>query len=131
LPTGIEIVSCRPLRPGKGKIDGAPDRYHLFFPAAETEAALLANFQGQSSWPYARSKHKGPCRQIDLKSCIVRLARLDCHTLEILIHKSGTLTLRPADVLRGVLGMSESSIGAVRTLKLQSPQNPGAARQAC
>jgi len=119
LPTGIEIVSCQPLRPGKGQSDGAPDRYHLFFPAAETEAALLANFQGQSSWPYARNKHKGPCRQIDLKSCIVRLARIDADTLEIHIHKSGTLTVRPADVLRGVMGLSECAIAAVRTLKLQ------------
>ncbi len=131
LPAGIALVSCQPLRPGKGKNNGALDRYHLFFAAMETEAALLENFQGQSSWPYARTRHKGISRQIDLKSCIVRLARIDSDTLEIQIRKSGTITLRPADVLRSVLGLSESAVAAVRTVKLSLHENSGPEGDAC
>jgi radical SAM family uncharacterized protein/radical SAM-linked protein len=118
MPGGIELVDCRPHQPGKGKAAGALDRYHIFFPAADTEAALLANFHAQESWPYLRNRHKGPARTLDLKSHIARMVRLDDDTMEIALQKESGITLRPADALRGVLGLSEAAVSAVRTVKL-------------
>ncbi|MBI5896718.1 MAG: DUF2344 domain-containing protein, partial [Desulfobacterales bacterium] len=131
LPFGIEIVACCTIRPGKGKAKSDIDQYQLFFPAAEAEASLLANFHAQREWPYLRAKHKGPARPMDLKSSIVRLARIDAESMELAIRTSDSITLRPADMLRGVLGMSEAALPAVRTLKLKGAGVANEERQDC
>jgi hypothetical protein len=93
-------------------------------PAADAEETLLANFHAQSSWPYLRNRHKGPARSMDLKQLIARMARIDAATLEVDLRKEGGLTLRPADVLRSVLGLGDAAIARVRIVKLREEETP-------
>ncbi len=129
LPAGLDIVACRRIAPGSIKEKPEMDRYRLFLTAGEAESELLERFHARSSWPYTRSKPRAAERQVDLKSCVARLMRIDSETMELDIRKGHGMTLRPADILRSVLGMSDLAVGGVRTMKLLTPDGCSGASQ--
>lgn len=119
MPQGIEIVGCREIGAAKPKSTMTSDHYHILMPVSNEEAERIARFKQQAQWIYSRSRQK-TTQRLDLKQVVEKFERLDGNTLQLVIRRSPGCTVRPADLLRSVLGMDEQRLALVRVIK-QAP----------
>lgn len=120
LPAGVRLVACK-LNPSK-KLASSEikiDRYRVALCDTTVDPKRIDEFKGCDRWDYTRIRYKGRTQQFDLKSVVTQLEAIDQNTIDIGIKADTKPTARPADILRSVLGLAETTIRGARIRKLK------------
>ena len=124
LPAGLKVLACQALTAEQPKQLPTVDAYDILFAPTEAHLQGLAQFHAQAQWPFSRTKRKGQVHQIDLKECIQLLEYGGDNRFQLVVRRSDSFLVRPADVLRSVMQFSEDALSGVRVIKLPCPSAP-------
>jgi len=117
LPGGIHVHSCRWESAGRRKMERTIETYTVSWQDAGDHRESLGAFSAAREWPIRRRKKKGGFRQVDLKAVVQRLEKTDGGNLRMTLNQSPGTTVRPADVLKSVFGLSENTIKKAAVMK--------------
>ncbi len=114
LPDGLKIVAARRM------LDSPPDGDRVLHYRLECDggfdAARIRAFHASDRWPYTRAAQRGGGR-IDLKSCVETL-ELEKAALYLGLRSIEGRTIRPAEILVALFGLSGETLETVRIRKL-------------
>ncbi|MCW7754807.1 TIGR03960 family B12-binding radical SAM protein [Desulfobotulus sp. H1] len=115
LPQGLSITACREARPGE------KDASVLYYDVRGTgifHDDKLAAFAAEKEWILEKTGKKGKVSFLDIKQFIVHMDRTDEQTLSLSLRALEGRTLRPAQVLMAVFGMTPEAIRDLEIVKV-------------
>ncbi|MBR9982302.1 MAG: TIGR03960 family B12-binding radical SAM protein [Desulfatitalea sp.] len=118
LPEGLRIVGCRLINRQQPKTQPKRDAYAIYLEQSDFFFERLEQFAQASQWPYVRQTHKGRIHHMDLKTCVQEFYWKDPQTLIVVIAKTETGTLRPADILANVFQLDSEHLASIRIVKV-------------
>ncbi len=118
LPGGLQVSHCRTKPTGKRVATDTSFCYRVFLGRLKPSAGDLRQFQQSRHWPYLRKKPKGRSRKVDLRQLVSRLELEGDGVLLMEIQSTGGITVRAAEVLAAVFGLSDEQLADLRILKL-------------
>jgi len=126
LPEGLHIHDCH-LAPLKSRAQPAkPSLYQIAVPGYNFDTDKLADFVNSSEVILTLTNRKGKLKKIDLKDMVVNIELVDSKHLQATLKSEPGKTVRPAEILRHVFGLSEEEIKMARVVKLAEGKTPRA-----
>ena len=118
LPEGLEIIACRPFSKSNSK-QPSLQHYRVYLSDHDViEKERIRQFMEIESMPFERHKTNGRVQTVDLKVGVQKLSALDAHTLEMVLDCRQGSMVRPADILKGILGFDDDMLRRTRIRKL-------------
>ncbi|MEE4263608.1 MAG: TIGR03960 family B12-binding radical SAM protein [Desulfobacteraceae bacterium] len=118
LPEGLHINDCH-LAPLKSRTQSAKSSvYQIAISGCNFDREKLASFLKSSEVYLTRTNRKGKLKKIDLKDMVVNIELTDLKHLQTTLKTEPGKTVRPAEILRHVFGLSEEEIKMARIVKL-------------
>ena len=106
LPPGLSVIDCRVS--AEAAMRRTPEKISYFIRVNDSvfEEKKVKCFTEKSSWVITRKRRKGPDRRIDLKMAVLKMECIDTDTLRLTVAANTGITVRPAEVLEHVFGLS-------------------------
>ncbi|MCJ7830857.1 MAG: TIGR03936 family radical SAM-associated protein, partial [Desulfobacterales bacterium] len=118
LPEGLHARDAHKA-PAKGALQRpAAVTYRVTLGEGGFDTEALARFEQARECIFTRANRKGKLKKINLKDIISSLARKRPDRLEMALGSSNGITVRPADVLTTVFGLSPEQIKRAAIVKL-------------
>ncbi len=121
LPEGFRLLGCEPARTGKVRSEGDRiDRYRVTPPPEMLfDRNAIQAFLDRETWIVSRTNRKGKLKKIDFKAMIREMDLDEAGRLLLSLSNAPGKTVRPAEVLREIFGMSEEEIKQSRMVKME------------
>ncbi len=120
-PAGLCVTDIRPL-PSKTRIETAPEAwYRVWLDGSVFDPERIVALKEAKTMVISRRSGKGTLKKIDLKDMILHIELLTPDSAQMVLRNEPGKTLRPADVLEHVFGVTVSTIRRARIMKLDKP----------
>lgn len=126
LPEGLNVTACRYCtKPSKGS-KATMIEYRVRLKQGRFDPDSLLKFREQSRFEFTRKNRKGRKSVIDLKQQVKDIEITNDSELKIVLSAEKGSTIRPAEVMRRVFGLSDHCLKLARVVKLKNnPLAPG------
>ena len=117
LPDGIRILECKPDRTKRTGHQKKIERYHIISDHFPADDRIIQRFLKTETFPVTRHRSKGRDKVVDLRPAVKRIERAGETTLQMDLVKTPELTVRPAEILQTVIGLTEGQVRTARIVK--------------
>ncbi len=120
LPKSISITGCAPLAAIRNsqKLNPATT-YSITLNGCTFDRQEIDDFMTLSEFQVEKTSFKGKTRTYDLRKVTQRIDFLDSSHIEMVLVKDEDRTIRPAEILTTVLGLSEKAVQTATIVKLK------------
>ena len=126
LPDGIQILKCQLRSEAKKERAHQVQRFLMQLNNQDLDLNILDAFKNSATWPYERTNHKGRYHHIDLKSTVQNIILRPKNTLIYEIVPQSQHTIRPKDIVVGILKMPVDVLQEAKVVKLDPLSNTSA-----
>ena len=126
LPDGIQILKCQLRSEAKKERAHQVQRFSMQLNNQDLDLNILDAFKNSATWPYERTNHKGRYHHIDLKSTVQNIILRPKNTLIYEIVPQSQHTIRPKDIVVGILKMPVDVLQEAKVVKLDPLSNTSA-----
>jgi len=111
LPEGLKVIDCQPVTAQKssGSRESISD-YDIFLKEGLFNPEKLKDFEKGTEFMIIKSSRKGKSRSIDLKKVVLHIRIRGMHRLSLRLCARPGKTLRPAEVIHEIFGVSSSAM---------------------
>lgn len=117
LPEGIRILDSKPDFAKKAGRQKKTERYRITSDHFPADDRIIQSFLKTETFTVTRHRSKGREKVVDLRPAVKRLERTGASTLQMDLVKTPQLTVRPAEILQAVIGLTEGQVRTARIVK--------------
>jgi len=118
LPEGLKVIECREIPSGRRRFDEKRAVYQVRAAAEIFDRQKIVEFERKSSLEIARTRRRGRVKRLDLKKHVAGLKKIDGGILRLELVPYKDATVRPAEVMGGVFGLTDEEIRKLVITKL-------------
>ena len=118
LPEGLEITGCALSTRKQALETPESQRYRIHLAEESVDPGRIRDFLSSPSFPYRQKTKKGEEKTSDMKTQVLEIDRPLPGIIDLRLDNRPGCGIRPAAVLKEVLGLSEAQIAGVRITKL-------------
>ena len=116
LPKGLSVYNCTEAVKDAGNKHGVCD-YEVTLSTSKFDKKSLELYNMSSSVVMERTNKKGMTKKIDLKEAVKAIDLISPGRLKMALSSEPGKTVRPAEVLKKIFGLSEEQLKAARIVK--------------
>ena len=117
LPAGVHVFDCQPRGDIKGVRQNRLERYRISACDLPPGNNGIERFLESETFPVTRSRGKGGGKTIDLRAAVVAIEPSGPTSLQMDLLKTPLVTVRPTEILKFVIGLSEEKVKSARIVK--------------
>lgn len=117
LPEGLTITGCNMVDRRWSGVGLKLVQYTVYLGEGSFSEAKLQNFLEKETWPFTKTNRKGRTTTIDLKVLVRNLTLPSPRTAELIVDERPGSSVRPADVLGAVFGLSQQILKLATIIK--------------
>lgn len=118
LPEGLRVVECREVKSGSRRLSEKKAVYQVRAWRDVFDAFKILEFKSKTVAEVTRTRRPGKVKQLDLKKYVADMKLLGGDFLQLELVKQDETTVRPAEVISSVFGLTQDEITKLIITKL-------------
>jgi radical SAM family uncharacterized protein/radical SAM-linked protein len=118
LPDGVRVQLAEDVSNGLKKERLVESHYSITMPGIAIENMLLDRFIDSASFPVIK-KTKGGDQEIDARRLVKSIVLIPPDTLELVLNHTNGPEIKPAYLIKNILGLAEEQIPFIKVLKIR------------